>query len=105
MTREKTSLKDDRVVLYALYRFAEACEGYYQFNLSRLLDNDVVSVGITPTKLFGYDADEMEQIVFGLSAGCPDYFYATFTHGSEKIQLREHKTSQDVLDLIAGQEK
>lgn len=105
LTREKTSLKDDRVVLYALYRFAEACEGYYQFNLSRLLDNDVVSVGITPTKLFGYDADEMEQIVFGLSAGCPDYFYATFTHGSEKIQLREHKTSQDVLDLIAGQEK
>lgn len=105
LTREKTSLNDDRVVLYALYRFAEACEGYYQFTLSRLLDDSVVSAGIIPSRLFGYDASEMEQIVFGLSAGYPDYFYATFTHGSEKIQLREYKTSQDVLDLIVGQEK
>ena len=105
LTREKTTLKDDRVVMYALYRFAEACDGYYQFTLSRLLDETVVSDGITPSKLFGYDSDEMQQIVFGLSAGYPDFFYATFTHGSEKIQLREHKTSQDVLDLIANQEK
>ena len=105
LTREKTSLNDDRVVLYALYRFAEACEGYYQFTLSRLLDDGIVSAGITPSRLFGYDADEMERIVFGLSAGYPDYFYATFTHGSEKIQLREHKTSQDVFDLFANQER
>lgn len=93
------------MVLYALYRFAEACDGYYQFTLSRILDDSVVSDGITPSRLFGYDPDEMERIVFGLSAGYPDYFYATFTHGSEKIQLRERKTSQDVLDMIAGQEK
>ena len=105
ITREKTTLSDDRVVLYALYRFAEACDGYYQFTLSRILDDSVVSDGITPSRLFGYDPDEMERIVFGLSAGYPDYFYATFTHGSEKIQLRERKTSQDVLDMIAGQEK
>ncbi len=105
LTREKTTLSDDRVVLYALYRFAEACDGYYQFTLSRILDENVIPKGITPSRLFGYDSDEMERIVFGLSAGYSDYFYATFTHGSEKIQLREHKTSQDVLDMISGQEK
>lgn len=101
LTREKANVTDDRVILYSLYRFAEACEGYYQFTLSRLLDDTVTSKGITPSQLFGTNASELEQFVFGLSAAYPDYFYATFTHGSEKIQLREHKTSQDILDLFA----
>ena len=98
-------MRDDRVILYALYRFAEACDGYYQFTLSRLLDESIVSNGICPSRLFGLDSDAVKQIVYGLSAGYPDYLYATFTHDSEKIQLRENKTSQDVLGLFVGQEQ
>lgn len=105
LTRCKASLRDDRVILYALYRFAEACDGYYQFTLSRLLDESIVSNGICPSRLFGLDSDAVKQIVYGLSAGYPDYLYATFTHDSEKIQLRENKTSQDVLGLFVGQEQ
>lgn len=100
LTRGKSTLEDNRVVLYALYKFAEACEGYYQFTLTRLLDHTVESVGISPTQIFGFDRDNMERFLNGLTAKYPDFINATFTHDLDKITLREDKTSADVLTLF-----
>jgi phosphoadenosine phosphosulfate reductase len=100
LTRSKSTLEDNRVVLYALYKFAEACEGYYQFTLTRLLDHTVESSGISPTLIFGFDRDDMERILLGLTAKYPDFINATFTHDLDKITLREDKTSADVLELF-----
>ncbi|HPM09670.1 MAG TPA: phosphoadenosine phosphosulfate reductase family protein [Paludibacter sp.] len=100
LTRGKSTLTDNRVVLYALYKFAETCEGYYQFTLTRLLDHTIESVGISPTQIFGFDRDDMEKILLGLTAKYPDFINATFTHDLDKITLREDKTSSDVLTLF-----
>ena len=100
LSRGKSTLEDNRVVLYSLYKFAEACEGYFQFTLTRLLDHTVESVGISPTQIFGFDRYDMERILNGLSAKYPDYINATFTHDLDKITLRDDKTSADVLSLF-----
>ena len=100
LTRGRSTLDDNRVVLYALYKFAEACDGYYQFTLSRLLDHTIESAGISPTQIFGFDHDDMERILLGLTAKYPDFINATFTHDLDKITLREDKTSTDVLTLF-----
>ena len=102
LARCKSTLEDNRVVLYSLYKFAEACDGYYQFTLTRLLDHTIESVGISPTQLFGFDRDEMERFLNGLSVKYPDFINATFTHDLDKITLREDKTSADVLTLFWG---
>ena len=100
LTRCKSTLTDSRVVLYSLYKFAEACEGYYQFTLTRLLDHTIESAGISPTQIFGFDRDDMERFLNGLSAKYPDFINATFTHDLDKITLREDKKSTDVLTLF-----
>lgn len=100
LSRCKSTLEDSRVILYSLYKFAEACEGYYQFTLTRLLDHNVESVGISPTQIFGFDRDEMEQFLNGLSVKYPDYINATFALDLDKITLREDKSSEDVLTLF-----
>ncbi len=100
LARGKSTLEDNRVILYALYKFAEVCEGYYQFTLTRLLDHTVESVGISPTQIFGFDRDDMERFLNGLSAKYPDFINATFTHDLDKITLREDKTATDVLTLF-----
>lgn len=98
--RTKTTIDDERVLLYSLYRYAEACERYYQFNLSTLMDINIDSVGISPVKIFGFDRDEMEAMLRGLSAKYNDFIDADFTHDLEKITLRDYHTSADVLDLF-----
>jgi phosphoadenosine phosphosulfate reductase len=100
LTRGKATLEDNRVVLYALYRFAEKCDGYNQFTLTRLLDHSVESAGISPTQIFGFDRDDMVRLLNGLSAKYPEFINATFTHDLDKITLREDKTSADVLNLF-----
>lgn len=100
LSRSKTTLTDNRVVLYSLYKFAEACEGYYQFTLTRLLDHTIESAGISPTQIFGFDRDDMEKILLGLTANYPDFINATFTHDLDKVTLRDDKTSTDVLGLF-----
>ena len=100
LARTKCNMDDDRVLLYALYRYAEACEEYYEFSLSRLMDTSVRSVGLSPVKLFGFTEDEMESILNGLSSKYPEFINATFTHGLDKISLRDDKTSDDVLALF-----
>lgn len=48
---------DEKVILYALYKFAEACGNYRQFTLTRLLDTSVESAGISPTQIFGLNRE------------------------------------------------
>ena len=99
LKRTKAKADDGRVVLYALYKFAEATDGWYQFNLSRLM-SDSDSAGVSPSKIFGIDRDEMQQFLNGLSANYPDFISVTFTHDLEKISLVPEKTSEDVLKLF-----
>ena len=88
------------VVLYSLYKFAEACGDYYQFTLSRLLNHDIESDGISPTEIFGLDRDQMEKLLNGLSINYPDFINASFTLDLDNITLNREKTSQDVLKLF-----
>lgn len=54
-------------ILYSLYKFAEACGDYHQFTLSRLLNHDLESDGVSPTEIFGLDRNQMEKILNGLT--------------------------------------
>lgn len=91
---------EPKVILYSLYKFAEACDGYYQFTMSRLYDNNVESDGVSPVKIFGVEEEEMKKILKGLSIKYPEFINATFTLDLDNINLREDKTAQDVLDLF-----
>ena len=100
ITRGSWSEPDPRVILYSLYKFAEACGGYYEFTLSRLLNHEIDSKGVSPTEIFGIDRDEMEKILNGLTVNYPEFINASFTHDLDNITLRNDKTSQDVLALF-----
>lgn len=91
---------DPRVILYALYKFAEHCGDYYQFTLTTLMDDSIERDGISPTRIFGLDRDTMEPMLNGLSSNYPDFISASFSLGLDTINLREDKTSQDVLALF-----
>lgn len=91
---------EPRVILYSLYKFAEACGGYYQFTLARLLDHDVESDGISPTEIFGLNRDTMTKLLNGLSVNYPDFINASFTLDLDNITLNADKTSADVLALF-----
>ena len=99
LKRLRTKIDDGRIILYALYKFAEAADGWYQFNLTRLI-NDSNLAGVSPAKIFGIDREEMQQFLNGLSTNYPDFISATFTHDLEKISLVPEKTSQDILNLF-----
>lgn len=88
------------VILYSLYKFAETCGGYYQFTLTRLLDYDVDSDGISPTLIFGFDRDSMEKLLKGLSVNHPDFIDVSFNLGLDNISLNSNKSSKDILELI-----
>lgn len=104
MVRSKCSISDNRVVLYALYKFAEKCNIDKEFALSYLYDETVERDGISPVRIFGlYDEEELKSILLGLSAAYPDYINATFTNDLQTITLRD-KTSEDVLDLFREEE-
>ena len=88
------------VILYSLYKFAEACGDYHQFTLSRLLNHDIESDGVSPTEIFGLDRNQMEKILNGLTINYPDFLNASFTLDLDNITLNSEKTSQDVLNLF-----
>ena len=88
------------VILYSLYKFAEACGDYHQFTLSRLLNHDIESDGVSPTEIFGLDRNQMEKILNGLTINYPDFINASFTLDLDNITLNSEKTSQDVLSLF-----
>lgn len=88
------------VILYSLYKFAEACGDYYQFTLSRLLNHEIDSDGVSPTQIFGISRETMEQLLNGLAINYPDFISVSFTLDLDNITLRSEKSSKDVLDLF-----
>ena len=100
LVRTKCTIDDNRVVLYALYRFMEKCNLDKEFHVSYLYDEDVERDGVSPVRIFGlYDEEELKSILLGLSATYPDFINATFTNDLKTITLRD-KTSKDVLELF-----
>lgn len=100
VTRKSWQNPEPRVILYSLFKFAEACGGYYQFTLSRLLNHEIESDGISPTEIFGLDRVQMEKLLNGLSVNYPEFINASFTHDLDNITLRSDKTAMDVLKLF-----
>lgn len=88
------------VILYSLFKFAEACGDYYQFSLSTLMDDSIERDGVSPTRIFGLDRDTMIRLLNGLSNRYPDFINASFTLDLETITLSQDKTSTDVLGLF-----
>lgn len=91
---------DEKVILYALYKFAEACGNYRQFTLNRLLDTSVESDGISPTQIFGLDREAMEKKLNGLTFNYPDLIEARFTLGLDNITLKSDKSANEVLNEL-----
>lgn len=100
LVRTKCSISDLRVILYALFRFAEKCNDYKEFTLGTLLNNGIDRDGISPTRIFGINREEMTPMLLGLSTKYPDFITVSFTHDLEKISLASDKTAEDVLDLF-----
>lgn len=100
ITRIPWSNPDSIVILYSLYKFAEACGDYYQFTLNRLLDHEIDSDGISPTQIFGLDRETMMKLLTGLSINHPEFINASFTLDLDNITLNSEKTSEDVLNLL-----
>jgi phosphoadenosine phosphosulfate reductase len=98
--RNKCTIGSPLVVLYSLYKFAEACGDYYEFTVSRLYNYNIDSDGISPTQIFGIEEDELKTILQGLSASHPDFINAKFTHDLDTISLNRNKKSSDVLELL-----
>ena len=99
-TRNKCHIESPLVILYSLYKFAEACGDYYEFTVSRLLNYNIDSDGISPAQIFGISEDELKTILQGLTASNPDFITAKFTHDLDTISLNRDKTASDVLELL-----
>ena len=100
LLRTKCVLGDNKVFLYALYKFAEKCNDYKEFHLSYLYDETIERDAVSPVKIFGlYDEEELKSILLGLSAAYPEFINAAFANDLKTITLRD-KTSADVLDLF-----
>lgn len=100
ITRTKWENPIPEVILYSLFKFAEACDGYYQFSLSTLLDDTLERDGISPTRIFGLDRETMIGLLNNLSTHYPEFIRASFTLDLETITLSEDKTAEDVLALF-----
>lgn len=100
LVRTKCSVSDSRVVLYGLFKFAEKCNNYKEFTLTTLLNDSIDRDGVSPTRIFGLEREDMIPILIGLSSKYPEFIAASFTHDLEKITLADDKTSLDVLDLF-----
>lgn len=100
LVRTKCSISDNRVVLYALYKFAEKCNLDKEIRVSYLFDDDMDRDAESPVRIFGlYDEEELKSILLGLSAAYPAFINVTFTNDLQTITL-QGRTSQDVLDLF-----
>ena len=100
IVRSKCTLEDNKVLLFALYKFVEKCNLDKEFHLSYLLDENIDRDGVSPVRLFGlYEEDELKARLQGLSEAYPDFINATFTNDLKTITLRD-KTADDVLNLF-----
>ncbi|MCL2064334.1 MAG: phosphoadenosine phosphosulfate reductase family protein [Candidatus Cloacimonetes bacterium] len=98
--RTKCYVPDNRVILYGLYKFAEKCGDYKEFTLSILLDDNIERAGISPTRIFGIEREEMRLILNMLSVNYRDFISFIETSGLENITLSSERTSEDVLQLF-----
>lgn len=98
--RNKCHIGSPIVILYSLYKFAEACGDYYEFTVNRLLNYNIDSNGISPSQIFGIEDEEIKTILQGLAASNPDFIIAKFTHDLDTISLNKNKTASDVLQLL-----
>ncbi len=98
--REPWKDVDALVFLYSLFKFAENCGEYYQFTLSTLMDESIERDGVSPTRIFGLEKDEMVRILNGLTINYPEYISASFTLDLDNITLRSDKKAEDILDLF-----
>lgn len=100
LCRTKCTIADNRVLLYALYKFAEKCNMDKEFHVSYLYDEEIDRDAVSPIRVFGlYDEEELKSILLGLSSAYPGFINATFTNDLKTISLRD-KTSDDVLALF-----
>lgn len=100
LVRTKCYISDNRVLLYALYKFVEKCNCPREMHISYLFNEDIERDGISPVRIFGlYDETELRSMLLGLSARYPEFINATFTNDLKTVTLRE-KTSLDVLELF-----
>lgn len=100
LCRTKCTINDNRVILFALFLFAEKCKISNEFNVSYLFDENIERDGISPVRLFGlYDEEELRSILLGLSERYPSFINVTYTNDLQTISLRD-KTSADVLKLF-----
>lgn len=91
---------DERVILYALYKFAEECGDRRQFTLTELLDDSIERNGISPTQIFGLDRDTMEKVLNGLTFNYPDLIEARFTLGLDSITLKSDMSAAELLNQM-----
>lgn len=91
---------DPKVILYALYKFAEKCGGFFNFTLNRLLNHEIDSDGISPTQIFGLDRNTMVRLLNGLASNYPQFISVSFTIDLDNIYLKNEKKSSDVLELF-----
>ena len=109
LTRTECTITDNKVLLYALYKFAEKCNLPHEIHLPYLFDDSIDRDGPTPVRIFGLKDDDSLPIsersrgirarLLGLSAAYPEYINVTFTNDLQTITLRD-KTSQDILNLF-----
>ena len=99
-SRSEWQNPDPLVILYSLYKYAEACGGYYHFTLSALMDESIESDGVSPARIFGLSRETLGDVLQKLSANHQDFINASFTLGLDNINLKEDKTSADVLALF-----
>lgn len=100
LCRSKCNISDNRVLLYALYVFAEKCNLDKEFHLSYLYDEEVERDGISPVRIYGlYNEEELKSMLLGLSSAYPEFINATFTNDLKTITFYD-KTSEDVLELF-----
>lgn len=102
ITRTKPERPSPLVMLYALYKFAEKCGGYWEFPLSRLMDFTIEAEGVSPAQIFASPRDEMEALLNGLARTNPDFVTFTTTHDLELVRLSDDKTSADVVALFTA---
>jgi phosphoadenosine phosphosulfate reductase len=100
ITRNCWKNSDPIVILYALYKFAENSDKYYNFTLSSLLQNIENRQGISPTTLFGIDRETLKQILQTLSHDYNNYIKVVFNKDLENINLDNNITSVDIVKLL-----
>ena len=68
--------------------------------LTRLLDHNVESDGISPSQVFGLDREAMEKLLNAMTFNYPDLIEARFTLGLDNITLKSELSSAEILNEL-----